>query len=268
MAASKQVRQITLLLEESMRLRKPTPSFVVATGALVVALGGTSYAAIKVGSEEIKNNSIRSVDIKNGTLQSRDFAPGTLRFGPRGPVGFPGKTGPQGPQGPQGAVGPQGPQGVKGDSGPSRWLLVNAAGTIEAQSGGFTIAAAYPTLANTATPPADNSLRANGNVYIDAGEDLSDNGIVVTIALQNQVDQNGDAITNGRAPLADANPEFSGEISASRCGIAGVVACAPTGTNNANHFVVSPRNSDGTVTTDATRKRFYVVISGPQGPQS
>ncbi|WP_370289182.1 hypothetical protein [Nocardioides sp.] len=246
-----------------MRLRKPTPSFVVATGALVVALGGTSYAAIKVGSEEIKNNSVRSVDIKNGTLQSRDFAPGTLRFGPRGPVGLPGKTGPQGPQGPAGA---QGPQGEKGDSGPSRWLLIDAAGNIEAQSGGFTVAAAYPTLPNTAAAPGDNSLRANGNVYINAGEDLSDNGIVVTIALQNQVDQNGDTIVNGRAPLADANPEFSGEISASRCGIAGVVACAPTGTNNANHFVVSPRNSDGTVTTETTRKRFYVVISGPQTP--
>lgn len=46
------------------------------------------------------------------------------------------------------------------------------------------------------------------------------------------------------------------------CGIAGVVACAPAGSNNRNHFVVSPRLSDGQVTTDVNRKRFYVTITG------
>ena len=107
----------------------------------------------------------------------------------------------------------------------------------------------------------DNSLRAAGNVYIDAGESLGDNGIVATIALQNQLDQNGDGITNGRAAGPDANPEFSGEISASMCGLAGVVACAPAGTNNDRHFVVSPRNSDGSVTQPGARKRFYIVVS-------
>ena len=75
-------------------------------------------------------------------------------------------------------------------------------------------------------------------------------------------DQNGDMLMNGRAAGPDANPEFSGEITSTRCGIAGVVACAPTGTNNASYFVVSPRMSDGTLTTADTRKRFYVVISG------
>lgn len=251
-----------------MRVRKPTPSLVVAVGALVVALGGTSYAVTQVGSPEIRDGSVRSVDvrndtlrsgdIKNGTLRRSDFAAGVLEQGDRGPRGA---TGPRGTAGPQGEQGPQGPQGEQGPPGVDRWVLVNAAGEIEAQSGGFTVAAAYATLANTAST-GDNSLRAAGNVYIDAGEDLTDNAIVTTIALQNQVDQNGDGITNGRATDADANPEFSGEISASRCGIAMVVACAPAGTNNANHFVVSPRNSDGTVTTADTRKRFYVVISG------
>lgn len=154
----------------------------------------------------------------------------------------------------------QGDPSEQGRPGQERWLLVNANGQIEAQSGGFTVAAAYPTLANTAAS-GDNSLRAAGNVYIDAGEDLADNGITATIALQNQVDQNGDGITNGRAGAADANPEFSGEISASVCGLAGVVACAPAGTNNTGHFVVSPRNSDGTVTQPGARKRFYVIVS-------
>ncbi|WP_022927931.1 hypothetical protein [Patulibacter americanus] len=131
-----------------------------------------------------------------------------------------------------------------------RWALVNAAGEIEAQSGGFTVKSAYG-------PPAG----AVGNVYIDAGEDLSNAGITTTIALQNQVDQNGDGILNGRAPGEDANPEFAGEITATRCAIPGVVACAPTGTNTNTHFVVSPRLSDGTVTTATDRKRFYVTVT-------
>lgn len=186
-----------------MRVRKPTPSFYVATAALALSLGGGSWAIASAG---------------------------------------PGNS------------------GENGRPGQERWVLIDANGQIEAQSGGFTVAAAYPTLANTAAT-GDNSLRAAGNVYIDSGEDLSDNGIVTTIALQNQLDQNGDGVTNGRAALPDANPEFSGEISATVCGVAGVVACAPLGTNNTDHFVVSPRNSDGTVTQPNARKRFYVVIS-------
>ena len=52
--------------------------------------------------------------------------------------------------------------------------------------------------------PADNSLRANGNVYINANEPLGNNGIVATISLQNTADLNGDGIVNGRAGTADA----------------------------------------------------------------
>jgi hypothetical protein len=136
----------------------------------------------------------------------------------------------------------------------TRWFLVNAGGEIEAQSGGFSITACYP-----AAPAA-----ANGNCYVDAGDDLTDNAISATIALQNTTDQNGDAIMNGRAPGADANPEFSGEIAASRCfapAADAIVNCAPIGTNNPNHLVVSPRNSDGSFTVAGARKRFYVTIS-------
>ena len=55
-------------------------------------------------------------------------------------------------------------------------MLVNRAGTIEAQSGGFRIANAYP-----AGSPGE------GNVYIDSGDaNLSNNGIVASLALENQ----------------------------------------------------------------------------------
>lgn len=236
---------------------KVTPAFVVASLALVVvASGGTAYAATKIGSAEIRNNSIRGVDIrtgevrgsdvKDGTLKPRDFAPGTLASGSAGAPGAPGTPGAPGVKGDKGDVGP---------AGANRWLLVDETGAIAAQSGGFRIAARYD--ADITTP-----LGAIGNVYIDANEDLSDNGIAVTIALQNQNDQNADGIMNGRSLNPDANPEFSGEITSTMCGIAGVVSCAPAGTNDRTHLVVSPRLSDGQVTTSTTRKRFYVTISG------
>ena len=133
----------------------------------------------------------------------------------------------------------------------TRWVLVNAAGQIEGQSGGFTVASGYQ-----AVPPG-----AAGNVYINAGEDLTDNAITSTIALQNQVEQDANGNTNGRAPGSDANAEFSGEITATRCAIPSVVSCAPPGTNTNTHFVVSPRLSDGQVTDPTNRKRFYVIIS-------
>jgi hypothetical protein len=229
---------------------KVTPSIVLASLALVVASGGSAYAATKIGSAEIRDNSIRGVDIKNdevrssdvknGTLRQQDFAPGTLTTGPRGATG---------------ATGAPGAAGAQGPAGDSRWLLVDATGAIVAQSGGFTVASAYD--ANPGTPAG-----AVGNVYINANEDLSDNAVTSTIALQNQVDQNADGLMNGRSLNPDSNPEFSGEITSTMCAIAGVVGCAPAGTNTRTHFVVSPRLSDGMVTTSTTRKRFYVSITG------
>jgi hypothetical protein len=232
---------------------KVTPAFVIASLALVVvASGGTAYAATKIGSAEIRDNSIRGVDIRSNEVRSSDVRDGALRARDFGPGVL--------------ASGPKGEKGDKGDAGATgsnRWLLVDASGAIVAQSGGFSIASAYD---NAPLTPAG----AVGNVYINANENLSDNGIAVTIALQNKVEQDapgtpGAGNLNGRAAAADANPEFSGEITSTVCGILNVVACAPAGTDNRNHFVVSPRLSDGQVTTATpvnNRKRFYVTISG------
>ncbi len=234
-----------------MRLRTPSPSMFVSIAALVIATGGTSYAAMQYGSDDIRNNSLTGQDLKNDSVKSKDIQDGTLRKRDLRPG-----LSLAGPAGPAGETGPTGPAGV------GRWVLVDATGAIVAQSGGFTVTAAYPTLTNTAPDGSpSNALRANGNVYINAHEDLSNNAVVAVIGLQNTVDQNGDAITGGRAVGPDANPEFSGEIAASQC-IPGLVNCAPPGAGNLNHFVVSPRLSDGAFTTDGNRKRFYVIISG------
>jgi hypothetical protein len=77
---------------------------LVALAALVLAAGGTSYAAFKLPRNSVTTSSIRkgavtSSKVRDGTLRGRDFASGTLLTGPRGSVG------PQGPQGPQGPAG-------------------------------------------------------------------------------------------------------------------------------------------------------------------
>jgi hypothetical protein len=227
---------------------------VVSVFALVVATSGSSYAAMKISGDDIAPGTITSKQVADDSLKGKDVKDGSLRvedFGDELPAG------------------PAGPAGADGSDAVARWALVGADGSIVAQSGGFSIVAAYPTLPNTAVPPAaDNSLRANGNVYIDAGEDLSDNGLFATVVLQNTADQNGDMIMSGRAPGSDANPEFSGEIAVSRCNFMGNTGpviptnCAPAGAQNANSFVVSPRLSDGGFTTNGNRKAFYVIVTG------
>ena len=249
---------------ERLTMRKPSPSFIVASAALLVALGGTGYAAGMIGSADIRDNTIKSKDVKDGALQAVDFKAGQLPAGEQGPQG------PQGIPGTPGAPGTPGTNGTNGKDGIGRWLLVDRNGAIVAQSGGFTIRTAYDIVNNSGAAVPGGAI---GNVYIDANEPLDDNGIVVSIALQNQYEQNNNANVNGRAAGPDVNPEFSGEITATMCGIASVVACAPNGANTINTFVVSPRMSDGSVTVTGdpmgvdltmpnTHKRFYVILTG------
>lgn len=224
--------------------KRPSLSLIVSLVALVVAMGGTSYAAVKIGTSDIQQQAVTSGKIKNDTIRSNDIRNGSLK-----PGDFAGGI-------------PAGPRGPAGPPGTGRWALVDTEGEIVAQSGGFSVTSAYAELPNTAPEGSpSNALRANGNVYINANENLSNNGIVAVVSLQNTVDQNDDMVTNGRAAGADANPEFAGEISVSQCGVPST-ACAPPGAGNTNHFVVSPRLSDGSVTTDDNRKAFYVIITG------
>ena len=73
-------------------MRLPSPSMAVALVALMVALGGTGYAAIElpknsVGTKQIKKNAVTGAKVKNGSLLSRDFAAGQIPRGDRGPAG-------------------------------------------------------------------------------------------------------------------------------------------------------------------------------------
>jgi hypothetical protein len=80
----------------------------VASIALFIALGGTSYAVAtgSIDSREIKNGTIRSEDIRDNQVRSRDVRNKSLRADDFKPGELP-----------SGAKGPQGLQGPKGDAG-------------------------------------------------------------------------------------------------------------------------------------------------------
>ena len=102
----------------SRRLR-PSPAIVIASLALLVALGGTGYAALRlpansVGNLQLRDNAVTSQEVVNRSLLKIDFAPGQLPAGKPGPPGAPGAPGPQGPAGLKGPTGPAGPAGPSG----------------------------------------------------------------------------------------------------------------------------------------------------------
>jgi uncharacterized protein YjbI with pentapeptide repeats len=69
---------------------------VVSLLALFVALGGTSYSAVRLTGKDIKNGSLTGKDVKNRSLGRVDLSKKTVRS-------FKGARGTTGPQGPAGA---------------------------------------------------------------------------------------------------------------------------------------------------------------------
>jgi hypothetical protein len=87
-----------------LRTRRPNHATVVAYLALFVALGGTSYAALRITGKQVKDSSLTGRDVKNESLTGRDVRRLTLRdfatplpAGPKGDTGPPGKQGDPGP---------------------------------------------------------------------------------------------------------------------------------------------------------------------------
>jgi hypothetical protein len=109
-----------------LRLRLPSPALVMAMLALLVALSGTSYAALalpknSVGAAQIRTGAVTSLKVRDGGLQVLDLAP-AARDAPKGQVG------PQGPAGPKGDKGEAGPGGISG------WEMVTATASSDSNS--------------------------------------------------------------------------------------------------------------------------------------
>ena len=99
------------------------PAMIVACVALLVALGGVSYAAAvlptnSVGTAQLqkkavtgaklKTDAVTGAKVKNGSLLGADFRAGQLPAGPQG------SPGPQGAKGDTGAAGAAGLPGISG----------------------------------------------------------------------------------------------------------------------------------------------------------
>lgn len=145
---------------------------VTATLALVIALGGTSYAAIK-----LPKNSVTSATVKDRSLLKKDFRIGQL---PRG------KTGKQGPAGPAGAVGGSGAAGGAGTGAglfnrtDAVELLLAGTGDQQIQSlalpaGSWVVTAKF--IAEDEVPATDPRLKCSLTMGGVAVDNLGPNGI-------------------------------------------------------------------------------------------
>jgi hypothetical protein len=60
------------------RIPRPSPALLVAIVALFMALGGTSYAALKITGKNVENSTLSGADIKNKSLEEKELKPETL----------------------------------------------------------------------------------------------------------------------------------------------------------------------------------------------
>jgi hypothetical protein len=202
---------------------RPSPAIVIACVALLLALGGVSWAATalprnSVGTAQLKNNAVTSGKVKNHSLLRADFKSGQVPRGPAGPAGPTGATGAQGPKGPTGPVGPAGTANI-------RWALVAADATIVAKSDSNISLTSHST----------------GNYILNFGSAIN-----TKLILASAAQAGGD--TGGRGP-----------VSAGPCGGTpeGSV-CSPGSANDTSHILVQTFNA-GDV---GGNRAFYVAVIG------
>jgi len=199
-------------VKKRIRFSRPSPALAIACIALFVAMGGVSYG--------VATGSIDSREIQNGSIRNRDFKDGTLRGQEAKRDGFGG-----------GAIKETTLGKIPASS--VRWALVDQAGNIVEQSGGFTV---------VSKPGINGQPATNPNVYIGAGSALTGKGLIGTTAIRNQ-----------GGPAA-----FDGDVSVGRCNTA-AINCVPANTNNDNTLVVRSLDDNGDVTS--APRSFYVEVT-------
>jgi Collagen triple helix repeat (20 copies) len=167
---------------------------IVAVVALIVALGGTGYAALtlpkrSVGKAQLKRNAVTSPKVRDGALLARDFAPGQLPAGERGPAGEPGPPGERGLTGATGEAGQDGADGTNGTDGATGSALLtgqasNLPNTISPvagwagvnEIGPFGTASDSDANSTTRSPARDLTLR---DLSVKIQKDLPDGGLAL-----------------------------------------------------------------------------------------
>jgi len=202
---------------------RPTPATIIAAIALLVALAGTGYAAIKlpansVGARQLQNNAVTTSKVKNHSLLKVDFAAGQVPTGPRGPVGPPGPPGSAGARGPTGPAGPTATAATK-------WALVGRDGNFVAGSPGIVVVLAAP-----------------GQYYVNFGSPVNGHAVLVSPAFR------------------DGDPGFRGTVIAAICGSNGTtppdtISCLNN--NNTNTVFVTASNNTNTASQNHA---FYIAV--------
>ena len=144
---------------------------VTSTLALIVALGGTSYAATmlpadSVGTSQLKASAVTSGKVKDGALLRKDFKAGQLPQGAAGAKGAVGATGATG------AAGVVGAKGDKGDAGSAvAFGKVASDGTID--------------LTKSKNIVQANVTRASVGVYCFSGVTFTPLNVVANVLISN-----------------------------------------------------------------------------------
>jgi hypothetical protein len=200
---------------------------VVAVIALLVALGGSGYAAVAltlpanvVGTAQLKSNAVISSKVKDHSLLKVDFANGQVPAGPRGAPGAPGPPGTAGARGPTGPAGPTGTSATK-------WALVGRDGQL--------VAGSSTSIVITQT--------GAGEYYVNFGTAVTGHAIAVTPAFRS----------------GDLN--FRGTLIAGICGNTGTSSPADTiacpFNNNTSTVFVSATDADNQTQNNHP---FYIVV--------
>jgi hypothetical protein len=202
--------------------RSFTYANVVATCALMLALGGTAWAAVRVNGAQIVDRTITARDVKvgsltgaevrNGSLAAADLSAATRRAlrGAAGPAGASGATGTPGAPGAAGAVGPAGLSFGLYDQGLSNGTITEHCVTHDAGAIDFTltrptrlfVSAEMRVLSNTGDGLDPNAGGYTHDVHLDTVPPASP----IDYLTRSGATQDGQHVTSDITGLLPGNP--------------------------------------------------------------